>query len=783
MVVFLLLPHSANTTILTQGQENQPMELEPVEVSKTLTSGAGNDIYFKSNIDNALLSHAYHSTETSYDLYSYDETKFTDLGGFDAFDDFTARDPNVLYHASNFTTGDQSLNLTYSVTYYDLTNGNSELSGIENVKLVEDEMSGFRFNAEANEPLILDIKIEGASEVLRMNLFLISPTGEVFDYSAYSTAYRTFVNEFIPIVPTETGEYTVYLSPLNEDITLEEIHIFSSPPVEKISEGASGFIEKLTGTITQTRFFEMDLSNETDSTILEIDFQQFKNISIPFNDPTFLLGSLDIEYFTPLTGPFGASLPATVLQGGQTKTFVAVTATPPNENNQFVVAEKKELGLRPGFDLDYAFWAEQFDLEEFTLNENLLVEDPDQPNSNFYYFNSSKEQLIGMNATTAAGARIVDLNNPTNVFQIDSNNNNIRDIPSHEPMLLPPGDYAIYLFDSEDNEDAQVYTLDIHTISLGEEINRFLSLNQVLFFKLAALGPNREYFDLTYLGRNDANASVEVDFRLYDSRFQQTYSDTYNFREYYSAPTTRESFNNTQFGSTSTTNQYNIQQGFMRLSVIGNNIYENPSSTPTSTNNASYTARFSIQRLNYLDIWAETDTNQYESTIFTTSVNEDLNGSKSTIILVYKFTSETTESGYRFKFSAIDATYTIRTFVDWTDSWHTINVDTPLSGTNMYNHDLEFGTNIQTNFGFVVILSPSGDGVFSLGYGKFEVQDTPGITIGSISTEKYQAPYEITPSSDEDFLDENLIPVGIAGAVVVIGAGALVITRRRAGGL
>jgi hypothetical protein len=103
----------------------------------------------------------------------------------------------------------------------------------------------------------------------------------------------------------------------------------------------------------------------------------------------------------------------------------------------------------------------------------------------------------------------------------------------------------------------------------------------------------------------------------------------------------------------------------------------------------------------------------------------------------------------------------------------------------MYNYDLEFGTNMETSFGIVVILTPSNNGTFSLGYDKFAVQNTPGITIGSIDTEKYSAPYGSVLSSDEEgFLEGNIVPLAIGGAVVVaVVAGALVITRRSGGGL
>ena len=106
--------------------------------------------------------------------------------------------------------------------------------------------------------------------------------------------------------------------------------------------------------------------------------------------------------------------------------------------------------------------------------------------------------------------------------------------------------------------------------------------------------------------------------------FSPVYDNSYTFAEYYSDLTTRESDNNTQFGMEDRTTQYNIQQGFLRISVTGNQIY-NSTGFLNATDVVDYPARFSIQRLNYLDVWAETDGNQYESSTFTSSANENIN--------------------------------------------------------------------------------------------------------------------------------------------------------------
>lgn len=795
LVTLLLLTQPTNAKLDINAIEGTDLFLpDRVEVEVTLNSGTGNDIFFQSNVDNALLTHGYTSSESPFNLYSYDGKDKTGPDFFNALDvpPATATDPNALYHASNASSFD--LDLKYEVTYYDLTRGKEGLNALENIMLFEDEMSAFRFNAEENSPLILDLKIKGNSETQDMDIFLVSESGEVFDYSTITDVFQTFVNEFIPIVPRETGLYTLYLSPINEDIILQSFKVHDNPPITEIE---SGYSARWTGLDTQTIFFKFELGNETNTAeILRMSSEIF---DLPDIDPTldqeFLLGNLELSYFTPLTGPFGDSLPATIIQWTSSATFVAVTATPPNESNQFVASAKEERGINPGFEKDYAFWAEKFELDEdeFNLNTDVVVNPVTQPNSNTYFFSTSEDLIIGINSTNGATASILNLDDQDMFYLITSGGNDILNVATHAPTLLPAGNYLIGLSDvvAIANE-AQIHTFSLLDIALGDTITRGLRLDEPVFYRLPVPFPVREYFNITYTGGSQFNASVDVNFRLYDSEFNFETNLDELFEEWYAGGTVLQLNNWTEFGSTSTSTNYNIQSGYMKIAATANEIY-NPNGSVNGTNVLDHAAVFEIERLNYLDFW-ETGIGQdnlYENNGLSQSLGStvDLDGTKDNLIYAYNFASSATPTGYGLSFTSTNVTYRVISFVDWSDEWFDVLTGAPvlIDGIPNYMIDLEFGTNMETAFGFIVLFNnPAANGTFMIEMQQMQVETTPGVDIGSINTIKYNTPYDvddIVGSSEDNFLEDNLMLIGGGAVALVAVAGVLVILRRRGGAL
>ena len=746
---------------------------------------SGNDIFFRSTVDNAILSHAYTSTDSPFQLYSYNGMDRTNNGFYNPItDNAMAPDVTSLYQANNQSA--LPLDLTYTVTYYDLTSGTSDKDGLKSILLFESEMSGFRFQATSGEPLILDMKIKGQTEQMSMNLYLVSPTGMVYDYSAFTTQFNTFVNDFVPIVPDETGNYTVYMSPIGDDIILTSLNIYDSPPVISIE---SGHQARWTGLQTQTIFFKFTLNASSDGPqLLKMASQLFLNTSIPFADQAFLLGSMDIKYFNAQSGPFGANFPDTVLQWKSNSTFVAITATPPNESNQFVAAKKAELGIAPGFDVDYAFYAEKYDLNEFELNKDYNIDPTTSVSSNVYYFNTTQDYIIGVNSTTAASVFIVNLDDQTVGYSLNSGANDILHSASDAPTLLPAGNYSIAIVGASGN-DVRVHTVTPLTIGIGDTATRGFRLGQPVFYKLAVPFPTKENFNFTYQDFGKINASVTLNFRFYNSMLTPLGSVTqYQFNEYYNSGGNRISANTTVVGDTSFANLFNVEVGYFRVELSTNTIRDTLGA-PSSTDNSTITSVFTIHRQNYLDVWAENVDNQYVTSTLAQSLGaaSTINGSKS-ILYVYSFISASTMAGYRFHLDAVNATYQVRVFTDWTNSWFTLNSGPAININGVTHHmlDIEFGSTEETVFGIIVQITSAVNGTLTRSFTEVQVQDTPGVTLGTLNAMKYNPPYnvnEITSGggSSSNFIDDYGLTIGVAVIVIAAAAGTFVFIRKKRG--
>jgi hypothetical protein len=785
-VIGILLPF-ANTTTLVSVSSQQGTEInlpKKVELNTVLTADVGNDIYFTTNADNAIIDNAYTSSSSSFRLFRTDvNDKYarSNMGLFNPLVDVSNIFlPNSLYHASNRSAA--NLDLMYTATYYDLTGGSSGLNKISNTVLFQGEAIGFQFEADADIPLILDLKIKGQANIMKLNIYMITPSGMLYDYSAINNDFYTFVNQFIPLVPDEDGLYTVYLVAPNNDIILEHLQLFHDPPTVGIS---SGYTARWQGTETQTLFFNIASNSTNDLEIMSLVSTVFYNESV--SSPDQLLGRLSLDYFTPTTGPFGGKMPATVVNWQDSSLYVAVTATPPNDQNPFVKATKSELGLPEGFDVEYAFWAQSFEVEDFTPNVDVRVPFPTNTGQNRYYWSTTQEYILGMNHTDAGTAFIYDLDDPTKVYSLDSNANNILEVESHSGVILPEGNYMIHLL-SGFSTFARISTFTPISLSMGSTNNYVFDLDKPVFFKLPATLPGKESLNFTYL--DGVNASVTLEMTMYNGRMTHLQDSPYLFENYWAAGPTPQFDNTTLFGNTNINNHYNLHQGFVRVNAISNTKY-NPDGGVNSTNIPDLQPLFSIKRENYLNIW-QSDTTEHTTMIYNSGFSDDINGSKSTVIYLFQFATASSFTGYNFRFTTTNATFTVLTFLDWTTTWTSPGetlTTTVIGGINHYSYVLEFGTTQLTNLAILLVLSPANNGTFSTQMNTVLVQQTPKVSLGSLSTALYIPPYEVPTNGTEDdngnqtnFLRDNQTAFIIGGAVAgvaAIGAVTFVLLKRR----
>jgi hypothetical protein len=320
-----------------------------------------------------------------------------------------------------------------------------------------------------------------------------------------------------------------------------------------------------------------------------------------------------------------------------------------------------------------------------------------------------------------------------------------------------------------------------------------MKLDDVFWYVLPVTNTVKDYFNATYLDRENLNASFDIDFRVFDEEMSPRNSHSDTLEHYYSGGLI--STNYTEFGNTELDRRYNVNSGFLRVEITGNTLY-NASGTDLGTF-ADTTFTVKIDRLSYFDDVYNDPDSVFERSLVTTEGLETtfvLNGSKNQIIYIYDYTTSTTPAGYRLQLDSVNATYTVRGFVGWTNAnnhayeWFEQTSDEMFTINNEthYIENLEFGTNEAIKFAFVVIIDSPVNGTFNLFIEEYQVLETPGVTLQSLGMVEY--PFEISAVGDGskddngNFLGGNgLIIGGAAVGVMVIGGVAYAIYKKRSG--
>jgi hypothetical protein len=356
--------------------------------------------------------------------------------------------------------------------------------------------------------------------------------------------------------------------------------------------------------------------------------------------------------------------------------------------------------------------------------------------------------------------------------------------------ILPAGNYLVHVSDSIAGSTnlARVSTFSTQSIVPDSPTNFDFDLNSPVFYKLSVNTPRKEYFNFTYM--DHLNMSVDMEFALYDSEGIVRNTGTYTFED---NPNTVD--NNTLFGSTNLFTHYNTFQGFLRMDMTGNTLY-NPNGSVNSTDLTDVSSTINIARLNYLNVWESNDPDRvFDAKDYSDGENTFLNASKSEIIYLYNFDSADAPTGYHMVFTSTNVTYRLLVFVDWTSSgtspreWYDITVDTAqvIDGIDHYSQILEFGTTDVTSFAFVLIFDTAGasnNGTYTTSLDTITPQTLPQVNLESLGTVTYDVPDQTIPGSDQttdtdtnstegglsDLLTNPWTYVGIAGVAAVIGA-------------
>jgi hypothetical protein len=285
------------------------------------------------------------------------------------------------------------------------------------------------------------------------------------------------------------------------------------------------------------------------------------------------------------------------------------------------------------------------------------------------------------------------------------------------------------------------------------------------------------------------NMSIDMEFALYNSEGTPGLQSTYTFQD---NPNTVD--NNTLFGSTSLFTNYNTFQGFLRMDMTGNTLY-NPNGSVNSTDLTDVSSTINIARLNYLDVWESNDPDRvFDPKNYSDGETTDLNATKSSIIYLYNFDTADNPNGYHMVFTATNVTYRLLAFVDWTTSgtspreWFDITVDTAnvIDGIDHYSQILEFGTTSVTSFAIVLIFDTAGasnNGTYTTSLDTITPKTLPQVNLENLGTVEYNVPDQTVPGNQTEDTESNATEsglsdlltnpwtyVGIAGVAVVIGA-------------
>ncbi|MDH5644558.1 MAG: hypothetical protein OEZ01_01040 [Candidatus Heimdallarchaeota archaeon] len=471
----------------------------------SFSSNSYNDIYIQPNSYLSTISSDFWTERGSFRSIYYDENQRNQQGITSAFQQFTPNLNQGILQARNESS--DLLSINYSFTYYDIlrnfNDGNSILTPGNNY--------GFKFEGTAGDPLILSLGIEGESSLQSMiRLTLISPSEKI---ERSTEVFYRYNQKQIPIVPYESGIYTVFFEPLNENLYFSK---FELSLVEDVQTFDRQIAEHLEGTDPEAKLFQYTVSDESVSEFsFDIETQEYIVDSSQYGTlpNTYYFGELTVLAF------FGNSLGIkfedllnnlptfSTEKGSLGSSYFAIVITPPNDEDADVKALKGDLELQEGYLLDYSISSQTHEIPTIPKNTNFFTGGLSYNNLNNYYkLEVGSNEILTINSTSPVTMEMTNVNTKETISL--SSLNDIYNFNDADFTIISSGSYIVQL---PRDINVQINSID-KTIMSTDELTMDLEINNPQMIFLTNLDNLWELYNFTYLTQENMTVLIEIDY-------------------------------------------------------------------------------------------------------------------------------------------------------------------------------------------------------------------------------------------------------------------------------
>ncbi|MDH5404357.1 MAG: hypothetical protein OEY49_17795, partial [Candidatus Heimdallarchaeota archaeon] len=441
--IILVLFYSMQFPIRISSEEIIVFPAQIIEQG-SIDSGFGNDIYIKNQPFFNMLNGELWSEDQSFDTTIYDGITRTNLGSTSPLTPIPLNAANGYYQFSNLTNDPLSLQFNYQ--YYDLFNYKSpDDSETINTLLEEGNLYGFKITLSHGSAYSMDLFIDGISNnFVNLVVYVIDPNGEIFNVDE---KINRNVKKQIPIYPLLDGIHTIFLSPVGENIYLQTFEFVESEEIISVEQGfgesiqdteGSNIFYQIAGISGASKIYELGSIVKNNTIIIET------SLYTPIVGTNYL-GEVEIKEYS--TNPLGNNVNNVVGQllpsHFDEELIMSVTINPPDDDDPSVKKIKEDLGLEEGYDIEYSFWANTYELSDLPIGRSFYS--PVQPyssNFNYYVLSINQPHVISFNATANSNANFIS-NDGGNQITINSNTHNINENGQNSLQIIPAGDYTV----------------------------------------------------------------------------------------------------------------------------------------------------------------------------------------------------------------------------------------------------------------------------------------------------------------------------------------------------
>ena len=753
LVILLMFQFISSTS--TTAQELNVLIPELVNQTGTFNGGINNNLYLQTKEVHNLVDSTYITTETDVSATSYNYLSQTNRGNFPAQTPITITQSNEVYRLSNQSNEDLVFEYTYQ--YYDLLDfrGDKERTGDYRILMEIGRLYGFKINATVNTPMLLELNLDGMSGLsTTIDFHVINVDGSVD--SQVDVVINKNTAKFFPLIPEETGEYFIFISPVSENLFVSGLELYDNLTSMDPQEGV---FERLTGTEPLVKYYKYN-QNSTLPKVIEFG-QYIEDNSAIIGSSQYTpipglnyLGELEIILFSQVNPDVTKKIYGTDATVNPKETFVlypneelyvVIIANPPDDTNPSVRTLKEDLGLNAGYDLNYGFWLNSFDIPQVITNQPITVPDPLYDGIYHYYRLSATSQMTaGLNGTNNALVRFYPYDDHV-LGQIDvrENVNDILNFASNALAIIPAGEYVIRM---RNGNTIELTLANVQTLSFNQDVTMNALLDVPQYYYLPSANLARENFTFAYLDQLNMTVIFEMDvYNTIGTNIQNQATTSTDFWHVGDITDPEWRFNNeTSFTIGAT--DYNIQGLYLRMELIhnalwntsvsnpwggGGSTYPTPNANTIEENNPNTISRLRISRFNYLDNLLS-DVNYYYDAPLANG-NMWLNESKSLITGYYSFNA--VYSAYRIRFESTNISYSINMMSIASADWFSFGINsitaTNIDGINHYIFEYEFALTQSDRIGFLINfdMNDPGNGTFSIQIDQIEINQLPNLIL------------------------------------------------------